>query len=1448
MPDYAYEISKWAVQELVNKVNAATKEEAEEWQIVESDIVFMKQEFEMMRSFLESADDGERFWSNMAKTWVRQVRDLSYGAEDCIEFVLHLETKWSFRSFCLRLIPSWLTGGAVPPLTKAVAEIKQLKAMVEEVSKRSMRYNLVTVSESKQVAQMQLAPAASPLDTILSPSDTEKDEEADEELIERLTAKDKVLRVFSICGTGGDLGILSIARKAYHSSETCSNFKLRAWVKLMPPFNPYQFIQSLLRQFQANSCKEGEDICKRMVIPKKNLVNKFAEQIKNTKYFIVLEDLSSMAEWEAIKVYLPETNNGSRVIVLTQQLEFASQCVGEPPEPLKLREFSHDHTIYVFYKEDDESELDEEPEPNQLEASASEEPITDSELEKLMAMVTSQGWRDKHHVVAVCGMAGVERSRLVKTFYDRCLDKRLFDDYGWVHVPDSFNITEFRRRLSWFLVAGERSYEAMFVDGDLYRLRYGKSLIVIEGLQSADYWNSIREGLELHRYSTCVILVTSDENLARDCATENDVFNVGVREENTPLGHPENQGDVEQIRPGWTGRLQEAYDWLKKSKPLVGRHSEVERIYRRITSPDRMDEHRVVSVCGIAGAGKSFLLKNIYYKCIQRELREDLFGYYGLVKIPDRFDPMEFYQRLVLDLTGYDRDGKDKLTPCRSALHEMQRVLVVIDGLQSTEHWDSIKDQLDLPASRSCIVVATRDLRVARYCASTPDDVCVIKGLQPNAALRLVRDQLLEKLGTSNSDLLEIENEALAIMNKCGRIPKVVKALRTYLKSIKKPTAEKMTTQLRNLSGNFVNELQRNKKPEGLREVFDSMHSRFRACHQVLKKCCFYLLIFPESSHIRRSRLVSRWIAEGYSEGIDSNSMVMYAEKLFHELDDLGMIAKPAETTSMDSETTMSSCQVNSLFLEYITFKEREERIFLPLEVYVLERECFPSTGQVGQHLAIRDWKGDEASFGCLNFTQLRSLTVSGEWQSFFVSKMMKVLRVLDLEGTSNLNNKDLEQIVKLLKRLKFLSLRGCKEVSKLPRSLGKLRQLQTLDVRGTKVEKLPKSIVKLKKLQCIRAGRMRSEFCDLGVTVPQTEAAAPVRTVEQQQPPTSMAKPTIPANTEEEQQPPSAQAGPAVPASAEEQQQPPTSEAKSTVPESIEKVQQSPRVSARTQKRQAQGPQPNRGVSSVSVQVPRRIRKLAALHTLGIVNVNTIYGKAIFEELSKLSQLRKLGVSGTSSQLSMFSGLGCFSLPLLQCVCNLGMCGKSRGIQQLSRLESLSLHIQKDNHAGGVAAIKLPKNLKSLKLYGEVQKLPRSISCLTNLKKFNLEMVELTQDDIRVLGGLKELHTLRLRFQKLGARESWLEISGGQNYGKLQVLDIACTCWLPVIFGEGAMEKLELFVLRSTPALQLWVPGLEDLVSLNKVSLRGSYNDTLKAALQRQFANHRNKDILSLD
>ncbi|VAH99306.1 unnamed protein product [Triticum turgidum subsp. durum] len=107
---------------------------------VRKDIWFIKDELETMHAFLLSTE-ATKSKSMVLKVWAKQVRDLAYGIEDCLdEFMVHVGSQsLSRRLFKLK------------DRRRIAKDIRDLKARVEEVSNRNTRYNLITTDASTNI-------------------------------------------------------------------------------------------------------------------------------------------------------------------------------------------------------------------------------------------------------------------------------------------------------------------------------------------------------------------------------------------------------------------------------------------------------------------------------------------------------------------------------------------------------------------------------------------------------------------------------------------------------------------------------------------------------------------------------------------------------------------------------------------------------------------------------------------------------------------------------------------------------------------------------------------------------------------------------------------------------------------------------------------------------------------------------------------------------------------------------------------------------------------------------------------------------------------------------------------------------------------------------------------------------------------------------------------------
>jgi Leucine-rich repeat (LRR) protein len=230
-----------------------------------------------------------------------------------------------------------------------------------------------------------------------------------------------------------------------------------------------------------------------------------------------------------------------------------------------------------------------------------------------------------------------------------------------------------------------------------------------------------------------------------------------------------------------------------------------------------------------------------------------------------------------------------------------------------------------------------------------------------------------------------------------------------------------------------------------------------------------YLSIFPKGCNLMRRRFARAWTAETYcrnARGYDAEEV----EKIFNGLVVKCMIhpSKRAEITS----GRIYGCTIDDVF-QQLALSDAKLGDFIHM-LDELPLETNPTNSKV-RHLVITSgWRrhDDEQidEFKKLDLSCARSLTVCGEWKSYFISARMKLLRVLDLEDTEGLvDHHDLEQIGEF-RHLKCLGLRNT-GIAYLPNSLGKLLGLEELDIRGTYITKLPSTIILLTRLRRLHSG-----------------------------------------------------------------------------------------------------------------------------------------------------------------------------------------------------------------------------------------------------------------------------------------------------------------------------------------------------------------------------------------
>ncbi|CAM0871080.1 unnamed protein product [Alopecurus aequalis] len=267
--------------------------------------------------------------------------------------------------------------------------------------------------------------------------------------------------------------------------------------------------------------------------------------------------------------------------------------------------------------------------------------------------------------------------------------------------------------------------------------------------------------------------------------------------------------------------------------------------------------------------------------------------------------------------------------------------------------------------------------------------------------------------------------------------------------------------------------------------------------------------------------------------------------------------------------------------------------------------------------------------------------------------------------------------------------------------------------------------------------------------------------------------------------------------------------------------------------------------VVSDDTVLPDEIGGLEALQVLEGINVNS-QSTNFVRQLGQLSNLRKLSISF----FNYYAGDNWKE-------------NQEEMVSAVSRLGQANLHVLHITINEGADEIleeswcPAPHSLWELVIKVDViSSVPRWIGSLVNLQKLLIQMWDVGQEDVVILGGLPALRHLCLTALTAGSKDGRLKISPSHGFPSLSHFKVGGEeCALGLSFEAGSMPKLQKLELEFDAEETLALTngnfdfGIEHLSCLTDVSVRCTYDESiypaLEAAIERGVNAHPNHPTL---
>nr|TKV94583.1 hypothetical protein SEVIR_9G304900v2 [Setaria viridis] len=332
-------VATGAMNSLLDKLTALLGKEFRLDNGVKRDIAFLKDELSCINALLEKLANMEVL-DLQTKEWRKQVREMAYDIEDCIDNYMHQSCQ-KRSSGIIGFFHVYVQKVKELSGHHGVAQqIKELKDRIVEAKHRRKRYKLDNEVDPETNNVLSIDPRLPALyveSSVLVGIDIPR-----HHLISMLDDGEQSLKVISIVGLGG-LGKTTLANEAY--KRISWQFDCKAFVSVSQKPDVKKILWVILSQVKNQDCANTE------TGDENQLINALRGFLKDKRYFIVIDDIWNTQAWKTIKCALLDNSCGSRILVTTRIATIAKTCCSPHHDTVyELRQLSEADSMSLFYK------------------------------------------------------------------------------------------------------------------------------------------------------------------------------------------------------------------------------------------------------------------------------------------------------------------------------------------------------------------------------------------------------------------------------------------------------------------------------------------------------------------------------------------------------------------------------------------------------------------------------------------------------------------------------------------------------------------------------------------------------------------------------------------------------------------------------------------------------------------------------------------------------------------------------------------------------------------------------------------------------------------------------------------------------------------------------------------------------------------------------------------